>query len=262
MARLQIHTSLPDVSLDVIIPEFMHSGKAREQKLTEQEYYENRNLPVLWLLHGGLGNATDWPRYTMIELYAEEKGIIVVCPTGNNGCWVNQVSGSPWEDVLTEKLWEFVHRMFPTSDKPEDNYIAGLSMGGYGALRIGLLHPERYSRIGAFSSGICIPQEYSVGEFRGPGGEQSFGDPAAVIGSDFDGYAVAERRAAAAKESGEKLPPIYLSCGTEDFLYKANIEYREHLKKLGYDVTWDEGPFRHEWRFWDQQVEKFIRTLP
>ena len=93
MARLQIHTGLPDVSLDVIIPEFMKNRKAREQGLSREEYYASRNLPVLWLLHGGMGDATDWPRYSRIEMYAEEKGLIVVCPTGNNGNWVNMGQG-------------------------------------------------------------------------------------------------------------------------------------------------------------------------
>ena len=196
-------------------------------------------------------------RFTKIELYAEEKGIIVVCPTGLNGCWCNNAEGPQWEDVVTEKLWEFVHRNFPTSDKPEDNYIAGLSMGGYGALRIGLLHPEKYSRIGSFSSGIGIPQEHAVHEFPLPGAERILGPSEEVLGSDYDGFAVAERRA----EQGN-LPPIYMSCGTIDHLYGVNVEFREHLKKLGYDVTWDESKHAHEWRFWDQQVEKFINTLP
>ena len=257
MARLQIHTGLPDVSVDVIIPEYRRSIKAKEAGLTSKEYYAKRDLPVLWLLHGGMGNATDWPRYTRLEIYAEEKGLVVVCPSGDNGCWVNQAEGQNWEDVVTEKLWEFVHNMFPTSDKPEDNYIAGLSMGGYGALRIGLKHPERYSRIGAFSSGIHIPQEYAKGNFR-MGGQTIFGDPEKVIGSDYDGFYMAEKRAA----SGKPLPPVYMSCGTKDRLYAVNTEYRDHLIKLGYSVTWDEGPFGHEWRFWDEQVEKFIATLP
>ena len=258
MARLQIHTGLPDVSLDVIIPEFMKNKKAREQGLSRQAYYASRNLPVLWLLHGGLGDSSDWPRYTRIELYAEEKGLIVVCPTGNNGCFVNMVQGNNWEDVITEKLWEFVHSMFPTSDLPEDNYIAGLSMGGYGALRIGLQHPERYSRIGAFSSGIGIPQEYAVGEFRIPGADVIFGDPDQILGSKYDGFQAAKDRAAA----GGPLPPVYISCGTKDRLYGVNAEFRDHLISLGYDVVWDEGPYGHEWRFWDEQVEKFIKTLP
>ena len=259
MARLQIHTSLPDVSLDVIIPEYSRSLKARTEGLSEKEYYSKQNLPVLWLLHGGMGNSEDWPRYTRIELYAEEKGLIVVCPTGDNGMWVNQAdpAGKPWEDVVTEKLWEFVHSMFPTSDKPEDNYIAGLSMGGYGALRIGLKHPERYSRIGAFSSGICIPEDYINGTFRGQAGEFSFGDKDKVIGSDYDGYKVAKDRA-----EKKDLPSVYLSCGTKDSLYDANVKFRDYLKELGYEVTWDEGPFAHEWRFWDEQVEKYIKTLP
>lgn len=258
MARLQIHTGLPDVSLVVIIPEFMKSRKAQETGMTEKEYYSDRSLPVLWLLHGARGDAADWPRYSMVEVYAEEKGLIVVCPTGNNGWWVNQAAGTAWEDIVTEKLWELVHGMFPTSDKPEDNYIAGLSMGGYGAMRIGLRHPEKYSRIAAFSAGFGIPRRYASGAVKGLSMEEAFGAPETVLGSQYDEFKAAEERAA----SREPLPPIYLSCGTKDTLYDINTEYREHLKKLGYEVTWDEAPFGHEWRFWDQQVEKFINTLP
>ena len=140
MARLQIHTGLPDISLDVIIPEYARSAKARTAGWTSKEYYVQRNLPVLWLLHGGMGSATDWPRYTRIELYAEEKGLIVVCPSGDNGCWVNQVSGQSWEDIVTEKLWEFVHSMFPSSDgcRPSGMYISRI-MG-----MLGCILPQEY----------------------------------------------------------------------------------------------------------------------
>lgn len=257
MARLQIHSKLPDVVLDVIVPEFMHYGPGRGTGLTASEYYSKRELPVLWLLHGGLGDATDWPRYSMIELFAEEKGIIVVCPTVNNGCYVNWANGVQWADVITEKLWDLVHNMLPTSTDPAKNFIAGLSMGGYGALKLGLSHPERYSRIGAFSGGVEIPQEYAEGKFRLKDAESMFGDPTKVLGGENDLYFLADQR----KATGD-LPPIYMSCGTLDWLYGVNVKLRDHLIELGYDVTWDESEHNHEWRFWNAQVEKFLNTLP
>ena len=257
MARLQIHSKLPDVILDVIVPEFMHYGPGRGTDLTASEYYSKRELPVLWLLHGGLGDATDWPRYTMIELFAEEKGIIVVCPTVNNGCYVNWTNGVQWEDVITEKLWDLVHNMLPTSTDPAKNFIAGLSMGGYGALKLGLSHPERYSRIGSFSGGIEIPQEYIAGRCLIQDAEEIFGDPDTVLDSDYNLYTMVDKRKAAGN-----LPPIYLSCGTTDFLYEMNVKMRGYLQERGYDVTWDESPHGHEWRFWNDQVEKFLNTLP
>jgi putative tributyrin esterase len=255
MARLQIHTGIPDVSLDVIVPEYMRSTPAK--KMTSDEYYSKKGLPVLWLLHGGFGIASDWLRYTQIELFAEEKGLIVACPSGENGCYVNWVKGEQWSDIVTEKLWGLVHNMLPTSDDPKDNFIAGLSMGGYGALNLGLSHPDRYSRIGSFSGGVEVPQEYVAGTFKIPGTEDMFGDPQTVIGSKYDLYHLAQIRA----DSGE-LPPIYMSCGTLDKLYPVNVKFRDALREMGYNVTWDESEHNHEWRFWNIQVEKFINTLP
>jgi len=255
MARLQIHTGIPDVSLDVIVPEYMRCGPARGK--SEQEYYAQRELPVLWLLHGGLGIASDWPRYTMIEVFAEEKGLIVVCPTCENGCYTNWVNGPQWVDIITEKLWDLVHNMLPTSADPAKNYIAGLSMGGYGALKLGLSRPDRYSRIGAFSGGVEIPQEYAEGGFNIAGREDMFGDPTTILGGPNDLYFWIEER----KKQGN-LPPVYLSCGTLDWLYGVNVKLRDAMCDLGYDVTWDESEHNHEWRFWNAQVEKFINTLP
>lgn len=255
MARLQIHTGIPDVSLDVIVPEFMRCAPAREKGAAA--YYSDRSLPVLWLLHGGLGISSDWPRYTMIELFAEEKGLITVCPTCENGCYVNWANGVQWADIITEKLWETVHGMLPTSADPARNFIAGLSMGGYGALKLGLARPDRYSRIGSFSGGVEIPQEYAVGEFHIAGAQDMFGDPAKVLGGPNDLYYLLEER----KKSGP-LPPVYMSCGTLDRLYGVNAKLRDALRAAGYDVQWDESKHGHEWRFWNEQIEKFIDTLP
>ena len=260
MARLQIVSGAPDISLDVIVPEYDEATKARG--ITKEEFLANRSLPVLWLLHGAGGHSSDWLRYTQIELFAQEKGIVVACPSvGRGSFYVNAVKGSPWEDIVTDKLWKLVHSMFPTSDKPEDNTIAGLSMGGYGALRLGLAHPERYGRIGCMSGGVEVPQEYAAGTFVPAeewGTADAFGDPAKVIGGPNDLYQLAKDRSG----SGN-LPPIYMCCGTRDeHEAQSNPRFRDYLRSLGYDVTWSEGDYGHEWRFWNIEVEKLLHWLP
>lgn len=218
---------------------------------------KSRRYQVLWLLHGAFGSSGDWMRYSQIELFAEENGLIAACPSGENGAYVNAVRGAAWEDIVTIKLWGLVHTMLPSSVDPKDNFIAGLSMGGYGALRLGLRHPERYSRIGSFSGGVDIAGRYAAGTFSAPGSEDVFGPRESVPGSDLDLFTVLQQRAA----QGGGLPPIYLSCGTKDALMEDNRRLRAALEKAGYDVTWQEEDYGHEWRFWNRQVEAFIRTL-
>ena len=129
-------------------------------------------------------------------------------------------------------------------------------MGGYGALRNGLKHPEKYGRIGAFSAGVRIVER--VGEDSAFGRELKdvFGQE--CVGTPNDLFWAAQAR----KDAGRPFPPIYLSCGTKDKLYKDNADLRDHLQALGADVTWDESEHGHEWAFWNRQIEKFINWLP
>ena len=247
MARLQINTTVPDITLDAFVPE--HPGDMK-----------NRSLPVLWLLHGAEGHSSDWFRFTQIELFAQEKGIIVVCPSAGSGFYVNGYRGVQWGDIITEKLWGIVHGMLPTSDRPEDNFVAGNSMGGYGAMLLGLSRPDRFSKIGCFSGGVEIPQQYARGElpFAGRWGfADSFGPAESVIGGKNDLYALAKRRS----EEGD-IPEIYMCCGLRDeHETETNPRFRDYLRSLGYSVTWSDGDYAHEWRFWNVEIEKFLNWI-
>ena len=192
-----------------------------------------------------------------MERFAAEKRLFVVSISGENGAYVDMARGAHWESILTEYVWDMIHDMFPlASERPEDNSIAGLSMGGYGALRNGLKHPEKYGRIGAFSAGVRIVER--VGEDSAFGRELKdvFGQE--CVGTPNDLFWAAQAR----KDAGRPFPPIYLSCGTKDKLYKDNADLRDHLQALGADVTWDESEHGHEWAFWNRQIEKFINWLP
>ena len=256
MARVQL--SYPGYgisSIDMAVPQYGDS--VLDKRMTEEEYYAKK-FPVLWLLHGGYGCSSDWFRFTEIEKFAADKRLFVVSISGENGCYVDMERGNQWESLLTDYVWDMVHELFPmASEDPEDNYIAGLSMGGYGALRNGLAHPEKYSVIGSFSGAPSIAKNYAEDpeHLKALQLDWVFGDQ--HIGTMNDPWYSAEALA----KSGKKLPPIYLSCGTADGLYADNVAYRAHLEKLGYTVTWDEDGSGHEWGFWNRQVGKFIEEM-
>lgn len=148
-------------------------------------------------------------------------------------------------DFVSKEVPEFVTNYFPISADPKHSYIAGLSMGGYGALLHGLSNPERFAAIGTFS-GAVMP----------------VGSPEQVK-KMVDGPLDVKWLAKKAVEEGKKLPPLYITCGEEDMLYQVNTEFKDYLKELGIDVTWISVPgYTHEWRFWNLAVEEFLKWIP
>ena len=228
------------------IPDSMGMTGDGKPSHTPKEKY-----PVLYLLHGMGNNHATWTGYTNVELFAEERQIAVVNLSAENKSYVN-LAGDDFFTFVSEELPDFVCGMFPISREPEHTYIAGLSMGGYGTLVHALNHPERFRAFGAFSAAVQLNPEALVS-----GGaaatEQKPVDPS------IDPQSLAEKLA----KEGAAFPKAYIACGAKDFLYKANEEFRDKLKALGADVTWDEHPdYGHEWRFWNLEIEKFLDWLP
>lgn len=206
-------------------------------------------FPVVYLLHGYANNHAQWTGYTNVELYAEERRIAIVNISAENKAY-SRVGGDDFRRFVSEELPEFVCNYFPISDKPEESYIAGLSMGGYGAFLHGLTHPERFRAIGGFSAGVDINPTSLAAD---PLGKPAKPDP------EQDLHVLAKRIA----DADTSFPRIYTACGMDDFLFEANKSFAAELESLGADVTWKEVPgFGHEWRFWDQQVEQFLDWLP
>ncbi len=248
MARLEINMESTvlgfNTGINVIIP---------------QPSFMDRRLPVLFLLHGGGGNESDWLRFSRIEELAEKKKIIVVCPTGQNSSYSNMAFGPRWFDYLTQELYDFVHAVFPASAKYEENFIAGLSMGGYGALKAALRCPEKYSHAASLSGAANIVQQYVEDKFVAKlDGYPIFGEKDQAIGGENDLFALAENL----KKSGKQMPKVYSACGTEDFTYEGNAQLRDHMLRLGYNLTWVEGPGAHTWDFWNAYIEKVLVWLP
>lgn len=201
--------------------------------------------PVLYLMHGMGNNHAQWRGYTNVELFAEERNIAVVMISGENKFYRDVPGSDKFFDFVSKEVPEFVTNYFPISDAPEHSYIAGLSMGGYGALLHGLTHPERFAAIGSFS-GAVMPA----------------GDPEEIEGLQ-DGPLDVTWLAKTALDGGKEVPPLYISCGEDDFLFQLNTEFADTLKEHHADVTWVPVPgFTHEWRFWNQQVEEFLKWIP
>ena len=111
-------------------------------------YREHSKYQTLYLLHGSYGDCTDWTRFTNILRYAQERCLAVVMPSAENSCYINMAQGEPYLDYISLELPDFLSTLFPLSGKREDTFIAGLSMGGYGAFPVSYTHltlPTIYS---------------------------------------------------------------------------------------------------------------------
>jgi len=218
------------------------AGAATRPQHTRAEKY-----PVLYLLHGFGNNHATWTGYTNLELYAEERNIAVVMISAENKSYVNQGKLDRFDDFIENELPDFICGMFPVSTRPEDTFIAGLSMGGFGALVHGLSHPEKYAAIGAFSPAVSL-------------------NTALLAGLEDQGMPPAQDPLWLAQQlhaAGKPIPTLYLACGEKDFLFASLSAYRTQLMDLGYEPTWVTHPtYGHEWRFWDMQVERFLDWIP
>ena len=260
MAQLKVDfmskTLMRTVSINVILP---------VDKLVFDKEEEVKPFKTLYLLHGIFGNNGDWISGTRIQSWAQEKNIAVVMPSGENKFYINnEYTCERFSDFIGEELVEMTRRMFNLSHKREDTFIAGLSMGGYGAIVNGLKFYNTFGYVAGLSSGLVL-DEVVYGTEEGitamMGGRQYytgvFGDVSKIKGSDKDYEALAK------KLSGvEAAPKIYLCCGTEDFLIDANRQFREVLIENGFDVTYEEGPGEHNWYFWDEYILKILNWLP
>ena len=227
------------------IPESMQMQFPGMENAVPPTHEVKEKYPVLYLMHGMGNNHAQWGGYTNIEMFAEERNIAVVMISGENKFYHDSIDRDKFFDFVSKEVPEFVTNYFPISADPKHSYIAGLSMGGYGALLHGLSNPERFAAIGAFS-GAVMP----------------VGNPEQMK-ELVDGPLDVKWLAKKAVEDGKKLPPLYVTCGEEDMLYQVNTEFKDYLKELGIDVTWISVPgYTHEWRFWNLAVEEFLKWIP
>ena len=228
------------MGMNIIIPEGDVGIKDEEGKYA-----------VVYLLHGYTDDYTKWCRLTAIERYANDLGIAVVMPDGGKSFYTDMIHGDPYFTYLTEEVPAYVQKWLPITKDPTYTYIAGLSMGGYGAMKMALTYPERYKAAGSFSGVLAMVEMANaiLPEDSEPWLKRTeidvplaFGDVTKIAGSSNDVYWLAEE----AKKAGKLLPDLYLSCGTEDFIYEHTTFFAGHLENLGIPFNYHEEPGVHE----------------
>ena len=219
-----------------------------------------KKFKTLYLLHGFLGNYTDWVSGTRIQRWAEERDLCVVMPSGDNAFYVDRPETlNNYGVFIGEELVEITRRMFPLSRKREDTFIGGLSMGGYGAVRNGLKYHDTFGAVISFSGVLQLWEENTS-----PSQRVNMAFEAGIFGDLDDALASDKNPAWLVKElSGKKnLPNMYIACGTEDALLSHSRNFRDLLTENGFSVTYVEGPGGHEWDFWDTHIKKVLDWLP
>lgn len=237
-------------SVNVLLPQEKDPNSLEERPAPAR-------FPVLYLLHGLLDDHTAWLRQTAVERYAGQRGVAVVMPGVGRGFYTDQRRGYRYWTYVSEELPRLVQSWLPVSTRREETFVAGLSMGGYGALKLALRRPERFAAAASFSGAVDMMR--ALHEVDWPWGEENtntFGPLAKARGGDDDLVALLDRADPAA------LPRLYLSCGTEDWLLPSNRAFHQRARKLGVLADYFEGPGGHDWDFWDAELRKTLEWLP
>ena len=243
---ITFHVILPDDA----IPMMIEGNKNYERK-----------PKTLYLLHGFSGNTTDWLYGSRIQELAMQYNLAVVLPSGENSFYLNgKGTGRAYETFVGVELPDYCTKTFGFSDKPEDNFIGGLSMGGFGAIHTALKYPKRFGKMFGLSSAMI---QYDIAGMK-PGEKNEIADYdyyLQVFGNlehwdtseNNPDYLIREK-----KKRGEKIQPVFMACGTEDFILKNNRVFRDFLNSQNVDLTYYESEGIHDWMFWNQYLEPAI----
>ena len=192
-----------ETQMDVILPE-------AAKKLIGMEGVATRQCKTLYLLHGMSDDQTVWQRRTSIERYAQKHNLAVIMPEVQRSFYCDMTNGPRYFTYIVDELPALCQRLFRVSARREDNFVAGLSMGGYGAMKAALSRPERYAAAASFSGAVDVAARLDSHPdiFQATCG--------GTLRAEDDLFRLAE------KTAGER-PRLYISCGTEDFLLESII---------------------------------------
>jgi putative tributyrin esterase len=233
------HTLEMDTSMTVLLP---------QQPRTDPP-------PVLYLLHGLTDDHTAWTRLTSIERYAEAKGLAVVMPQVHRSFYADEAYGMRFWEFLTDELPSVVERLFRVSTRREDTFVAGLSMGGYGAMKWALRRPAKFAAAATLSGALDLAyiQEFDLRPHMQALVARVFGGRA-VAGGDDDLLHLIKQEA--------DLPALLLRCGTEDRLVEQNERFVAACAAAGVALDADFGPGDHDWAYWDAEIRTVLNWLP
>lgn len=213
---------------------------------------------VLYLLHGLSDDHTIWSRRTSIERYAHEYNLAIIMPDAYKSFYCNMAHGSDYLTFLSEELPLLVKRWLKVSEDPAGTFVAGMSMGGYGAFRLALENPGQYtaaaSIFGALDLAAHIHDDWNESRLRTF--EAVFGDISRIKGGNNDLIAQVGKL--------ETVPEtdFYLCVGRDDYLYQDSVTFRKTATGKGLSVTYEEDEGEHHWEFADQYIRRILEWLP
>ncbi len=253
MALIQCHFYSEVLELNttmtVILPQHTNT------QIGKQNVSDDGNYPTLYLLHGRTDDDTIWLRRTSIERYVAPLGLAVIMPQVHLSYYTDMAYGNRYFTFISEELPSIAQSFFHLSNEREDNFVAGLSMGGYGAMKLALRHPDRFSAAASLSGVLDIANETW---FRTNKSYPLIFGEDSIKGSDNDLLWLLEK----CDKMEEPKPKLYQCCGTEDFLYEQNSVFRQTCEKMSFDYTYEEGPGTHDWAYWDAKIQDVLTWLP
>jgi len=247
VATLQLASKLLErsVSYRVITPAKYETDKASR-------------YAVIYLLHGLFGHFDNWTDKTKLAQYAAPYNFIIVTPEGGDGWYTDSatIPDDRYESYIIQELVPEIDKKFRTVSDRDHRIVAGLSMGGYGAIKFGLKFPDKFSLIGSFSGALDAPLRLEDNKDLRPSIVSVYGADDSKTRKDNDIFSLL---GAASPDAVKNIPYIYMACGTEDFLFQTNRDFDNLLIEKKVPHEYRELPGAHTWTFWDAQVQEFLR---
>lgn len=245
------------VSFKAIIP-----GDNRKTEKRDFPRAFSREIKTLYLLNGREGDNCDYLYKTDILSIAMKNNIAVIMPSGENSWYVDKnQSTSHFKEFIGKELVNYVQTTFHLSKKKEDNFIGGLSMGGYGAICIGLTYYNTFSKIVGLSSALIIEDITSSRSQRNNldlyNFEYIFDGIKNLRESDKNPITLIDRN----HLLNLPIPKIFLCIGKNDFLYESNKSFIKYLDNLDINYKYEESEGIHDWKFWNTWLEPSIQWL-
>jgi len=231
--------------------------------LLPASYDSSRHYPVLYLLHGYVGNNDDWSTRTRLSADVKGMPLIIVMPDAEDSWYVNSYTEprDKFEDYIVKDVPYYVRRLYSVDTTRQA--IAGLSMGGYGALMLALRHPSEFRFAGSLSGALSVPRAVNDTARRPEGAlipslRRAFGDQANGSRNDHDVFFLYREVAR------DSFPYLYMCIGIQDayrtFL-PAHRAFTDLLRTYGAPYEYHEVPGGHDWQFWDREVQPMLKRL-
>ena len=240
----------------------------------ENNPHFQRPAKNVYLLHGYSGCDTDWFTNAPLGEIANRFNVNFFLPNGDNNFYIDQPqTGCKYATYVGKEFVEYTRKTFGLSDKREDTYIGGLSMGGFGALHTAFAFPETFGKVMALSSALIqnglpfFKPDMDSGMANYEYYTWVFGDLQNAAKTDINPEVLVRNL----KETGAQIPDIFMACGTEDFLYRPNCDFKAFLDSIEVPATYVTAPGVHDFEFWRTHLvtgltwalepEKFAETF-